>query len=133
MNTLPTSAATTAAQWTFLSAAQARDVPTITGVMESVRVRGRDAIEADYRNQLAGAPARSGRHHIHPPDSIRAMFITPDVALIDVASVNVGGTDAAGTPLANSQATPLVTIWRKRAGEWLVVYQRALPPTPTPR
>src|SRR5438477_194414 len=58
-------------------------------------VRGRDAIEADYRNQLAGAPARSGRHHIHPPDSIRVVFITPDVALIDVASVNVGGTDAA--------------------------------------
>lgn len=92
-------------------------------------LRGRDAIEADYRTSLASASSRSGRHHTHPNESIRIVFITPDVALIEVASVNVGGTDANGAPLAESRAQ-LVTIWRKAAGQWLVVYQRALP---TPR
>jgi hypothetical protein len=34
-------------------------------------VRGRDAIEAYYRQQLASASARSGRHHTHPAEAIR--------------------------------------------------------------
>lgn len=89
-------------------------------------LRGRDAIEADYKASLATASTRSGRHHTHPAESIRIEFVTPDVALIEVASVNVGGTDAAGAPLAESRVQ-LVTIWRKRSGEWLVVYQRAVP------
>lgn len=89
-------------------------------------LRGREEIEADYRASLLTASSRSGRHHTHPPDSVRIEFVTPDVALIEVASVNVGGVDAAGAPLAESRAQ-LVTIWRKRAGEWLVVYQRVVP------
>lgn len=89
-------------------------------------LRGRDAIEADYRASLASPSSRSGRHHTHPTDSIRIEFITPDVALVDVASVTVGGTDATGTLMAESRVQ-LVTIWRKRSGAWLVVYQRALP------
>ena len=92
-------------------------------------LRGRDAIEADYRNVLASASSRSGRHHTHPNESIRIVFITLDVALIEVASVNVGGTDAKGAPLGESRAQ-LVTIWRKGTGEWLVVYQRAVPVPP---
>ena len=102
----------------------AADAQTISG---SGKVsRGRDAIEADYKATLASASTKSGRHHTHPTDSIHIEFVTPDVALIEVASVNVGGTDAAGAPMANS-SSQLVTIWRKRAGSWLVVYQRALP------
>ncbi|MDO8679914.1 MAG: SgcJ/EcaC family oxidoreductase [Acidobacteriota bacterium] len=89
-------------------------------------LRGREEIEADYRTSLLSASSRSGRHHTHPPDSIRIEFVTPDVALIEVASVNVGGADAAGAPLADSRAQ-LVTVWRKRTGEWLVVYQRVVP------
>lgn len=87
---------------------------------------GRDAIEADYRSLLQSASSRSGRHHTHPEDSIRIVFVTPDVALIEVASVNVGGTESPGKPMADSRAQ-LVTVWRKRAGEWLVVYQRIVP------
>ena len=87
-------------------------------------LRGRDAIEADYRASLAST--RSGRHHTHPTDSIRIEFITPDVALVDVAAVTVGGVDATGATMAESRVQ-LVTIWRKRSGVWLVVYQRALP------
>ncbi|MBY0496069.1 MAG: SgcJ/EcaC family oxidoreductase [Cyanobacteria bacterium] len=89
-------------------------------------VRGREAIEADYRALLATASTRSGRHHTHPTDSIKIEFVTPDVALIEVASVNVGGTNAAGQPMADSRVL-LVTMWRKTAGQWLVVYQRAIP------
>lgn len=89
-------------------------------------LRGRDAIEADYRTSLMSASSRSGRHHTHPTESVRIEFVTPDVALVEVASVNVGGTDAAGAPLGEARVQ-LVTIWRKRAGEWLVVYQRAVP------
>jgi len=89
-------------------------------------LRGPEAIEADYRASLLTATSRSGRHHTHPPDSIRIEFVTPDVAIIEVASVNVGGVDAAGAPLAEARAQ-LVTVWRKRAGEWLVVYQRVVP------
>lgn len=89
-------------------------------------LRGRDAIEADYRALLASAASRSGRHHTHPRESVRIEFVTSDVALIEVGSVNLGGTDAAGTPLAESRVQ-LVTIWRKRADRWLVVYQRAVP------
>lgn len=93
-------------------------------------LRGRDAIEADYRASLMSASSRSGRHHTHPPESVRIEFITPEVALIEVASVNVGGTDTGGAPLGDSRVQ-LVTIWRKRAGDWLVVYQRALPIPPS--
>jgi uncharacterized protein (TIGR02246 family) len=89
-------------------------------------LRGRDAIEADYRESLMSASSRSGRHHTHPPESVRIEFVTPDVALIEVDSVNVGGTDGAGAALGESRVQ-LITIWRKRAGEWLVVYQRAVP------
>jgi len=93
-------------------------------------LRGRDAIEADYRASLLTASSRSGRHHTHPPESVRIEFITPEVALIEVASVNVGGTGTSGAPLADSRVQ-LVTIWRKRADGWLVVYQRALPMPPS--
>jgi uncharacterized protein (TIGR02246 family) len=93
-------------------------------------LRGRDAIEADYRASLLTASSRSGRHHTHPTASIHIEFVTPDVALVEVASVTVGGTDAAGAPLGESRVQ-LVTIWRKRAGEWLVVYQRAVPVPPS--
>lgn len=89
-------------------------------------VRGRYAIEAYYRHQIASASARSGRHHTHPPEAIRIRFVTPDVALIDLPSRSVGGQDAAGQPLSPSELT-LITVWRKEAGTWLVVSQRALP------
>lgn len=102
----------------------ATDAQTVTS--SGKVTRGRDAIEADYRATLTTASSRSGRHHTHPADSVRIEFVTPDVALIEVASVNVGGTDAAGAPMADSRVQ-LVTIWRKRAGEWLVVYQRTVP------
>ena len=95
-------------------------------------VRGRDAIEAYYRQQLASASARSGRHHTHPPEAIRIRLVTPDVALIDLPSRSVGGQDAAGQPLAASELT-LITVWRKDAGEWMVVSQRALPVPAPPR
>jgi len=39
---------------------------------------------------------------------------------------SVGGTGATGTPLTESRVE-LVTIWRKEAGSWKAVYQRALP------
>ena len=91
-------------------------------------VRGRDAIEAYYRQQIASASARSGRHHTHPPEAIRIRFVTPDVALIDLPSRSVGGQDAAGQPLSPSDLT-LITVWRKEAATWLVVSQRALPTT----
>ena len=91
--------------------------------------RGRDAIEADYRATLASASAKAGRHHTHPADSIQIRFLSPDIALIDVASVNVGGTDASGAPMADARAQ-LFTIWRKQAGNWFVVYQRVVPASP---
>ena len=88
--------------------------------------RGRAAIEADYRATLASASSKTGRHHTHPPESIQIRFLSPDIALIDVASVNVGGSDAAGAPMADSPAQ-LFTIWQKRADTWTVVYQRVVP------
>ena len=88
--------------------------------------RGRDEIEASYRAQLATPATRSGRHHTHPPESIRIEFVTPEVAVVEVASVNVGGTDGTGKALADAPVQ-LITVWRKRAGEWLVVYQRTVP------
>jgi len=88
--------------------------------------RGRAAIEADYRDTLASASTKSGRHHEHPADSIQIRFLTPDVALIDVASVNTGGTDTAGAAIAPSRAQ-LFTIWQRRDGNWTVVYQRVVP------
>ena len=97
-----------------------------TVALNGTVLRGRGEIEADYRKSLLSASSRSGRHHTHPPDSVRIEFVTPDVALIEVASVNVGGVDAAGAALADARAQ-LVTIWRKQAGEWLVVYQRVVP------
>jgi hypothetical protein len=84
------------------------------------------AIEADYRNTLASASSQSGRHRTHPTDSIQIRFLTPDVALIDVASVNVGGIDATGTPMPQSRSQ-LFTIWQKRGGSWTVMYQRVVP------
>lgn len=102
----------------------ATDAQTIS--LSGKVLRGRDAIEADYRASLASPSSRSGRHHTHPTDSIRIDFITPDVALVDVASVTVGGADVTGAPMAESRVQ-LVTIWRKRSGAWLVVYQRAVP------
>ena len=95
-------------------------------------VQGRDAIEAYYRKQIGSASARSGRHHTHPPEAIRIRFVTSDVALIDLPSRSVGGQDAAGQPLAPSELT-LMTVWRKEAGAWLVVSQRALPTPVSPR
>lgn len=88
--------------------------------------RGRDAIEAYYSRQLASASARSGRHHTHPAEAIRIRFVTPDVALIDLPSRSVGGQDAAGQPMAPMELM-LITVWRKQAGAWFVVSQRALP------
>lgn len=88
--------------------------------------RGRDAIEASYRQQLAGALAKSGRHHTHPSDGIRIRFVTPDVALIDLPSRNVGGRAADGVEMPPNEVL-LVTVWRKTGGTWLVVSQRALP------
>jgi len=88
--------------------------------------RGHDAIENYYRGVIENPTTRSGRHHTHPSESIAIRFITPDVALVDVASVNVGGTDASGKALPDSR-TLLTTIWRKQAGEWSVAHQRALP------
>ena len=73
-------------------------------------VRGRDAIEAYYRQQIASASARSGRHHTHPPEAIRIRFVTPDVALIDLPSRSVGGQDAAGQPLSPSELRKLVAL-----------------------
>ena len=95
-------------------------------------VRGRDAIEAYYRQQIASASARSGRHHTHPPEAIRIRFVTPDVALIDLPSRSVGGQNAAGQPLSPSELT-LITVWRKEAGAWLVVSQRALTASVSPQ
>ena len=95
-------------------------------------VRGRDAIEAYYRQVIASASARSGRHHTHPADAIRIRFVTPDVALIDLPSRSVGGQDDTGQPLSPSELT-LMTVWRKEAGAWLVVSQRALPAPVSPR
>ena len=57
-------------------------------------VRGREAIEAYYRQQLASASARSGRHHTHPSEAIRIRFVTADVALVDLPSRSVGGVNA---------------------------------------
>lgn len=104
----------------------AADAEVISGTGNVIR--GRDAIEADYRHTLASASSKSGRHHTHPPDSIQIRFLAPDLALIDVASVNVGGTDVSGASIAESRAQ-LLTIWRKQAGSWLVVYQRVVPAT----
>ena len=100
------------------------DAEMISGA--GVIVRGRDAIEAYYQKQVASASARAGRHHTHPPEAIRLRFVTADVALIDLPSRNVGGQDAAGQPMAPSEIM-LITVWRREAGAWLVVSQRALP------
>ena len=102
------------------------DMISASGVV----THGRDAIEAYYRQQLAGASARSGRHHTHPSESIRIRFVTSDVALIDLPSRSVGGRGADGIPLADSELT-LLTVWRKGAEGWLVVSQRALPVAPS--
>lgn len=91
-----------------------------------VVTHGRDAIEAYYRQQLAGASAKSGRHHTHPPESIRIRFVTSDVALIDLPSRSVGGRGADGVSLPDSEVM-LITVWRKEKAGWLVVSQRALP------
>lgn len=98
------------------------ELVSATGVV----TRGRDAIEASYRQQLAGAAAKSGRHHTHPPDGIRIRFVTPEVALIDLPSRNVGGRTADGAEMPPNEVT-LITVWRKTGGTWLVVSQRALP------
>lgn len=90
--------------------------------------RGRDAIEAYYSQQVSSASARSGRHHTHPVEAIRIRFVTPDVALIDLPSRSVGGLDAAGQTMGPTELM-LITVWRKQAGAWLVVSQRALPAT----
>ncbi|HZE08286.1 MAG TPA: DUF4440 domain-containing protein [Gemmatimonadaceae bacterium] len=91
-------------------------------------LRGRDAIEADYRSSLASAAARSGRHHTHPPESVRIQFVTPNVAVVEAATVSVGGRDPAGKPLPDWRGK-LLTVWRKQATQWLVVYQRIMPAT----
>lgn len=88
--------------------------------------RGRNAIEAYYSQQISSASARTGRHHTHPVEAIRIRFVTPDVALIDLPSRSVGGLDAAGQPMAPTELM-LITVWRKQAGAWFVVSQRALP------
>ena len=88
--------------------------------------KGRDAIEAFYRRQIATESATSGRHHTHPVDGIRIRFVSPEVALIDLPSRSIGGRGADGQPLAAAEIT-LITVWRKTGGEWLVVSQRALP------
>jgi hypothetical protein len=74
-------------------------VPTWLSAQASGLLRGRDAIEADYRPSLASAAARSGRHHTHLPESVRIQFVTPNVAVVEAATVSVGGRDPAGKPL----------------------------------
>ncbi len=97
------------------------EMVSATGVV----TRGRDAIETSYRQQLAGAAAKSGRHHTHPPDGIRIRFVTPEVALIDLPSRNVGGRTADGAEMPPNEVT-LITVWRKTGATWLVVSQRAM-------
>jgi ketosteroid isomerase-like protein len=63
------------------------------------QVVSRDVMEKDYAAALDSPPVRSGRHHLHPPESIRTRFLRPDVALVEVASYSVGGTDPDGKSL----------------------------------
>lgn len=88
-------------------------------------VRGHDAIEAYYRASLETPTARSGRHHTHPTETIKIRLITPDVAPVDVESVNVGGMDSTGTTLPAARSL-LATVWRKQSGAWTVVQQRSI-------
>lgn len=89
------------------------------------RRRGRKAIEEYYRSVVESAITKSGRHHTHPIESIQIRFVTPDVALVDVASVTVGGIDSTGKAMPAS-STNLATVWRKERAGWVVVEQRSL-------
>jgi uncharacterized protein (TIGR02246 family) len=92
--------------------------------------RGRAAIDEVWKRDVAAGAARGGRHHMHPPESIRIRFVSPDVAIVDVGSRTLGGVDSTGAALASSEAS-LLTVWRKTRGDWRVVYQRLLPARPT--
>ena len=91
--------------------------------------RGRQAIDDLWKRDVANGRARGGRHHMHPPETVRIRFVSPDVAIVDVGSRAMGGMDGAGNALAVSDAS-LLTVWRKHQGIWRVVYQRGLAAPP---
>jgi uncharacterized protein (TIGR02246 family) len=93
------------------------------------RLAGRAAIEDAYRQSIESPVAKSGRHHIHPDQSVRIRFLRPDFALVEVESHSVGGTDAQGAPLPTSKSL-LITLWTKQDGEWTILYQRGTPVQP---
>lgn len=91
--------------------------------LDGTRIVGRPAIEAAYRESTESSAAQSGRHHVHPEESVRIRFLRPDVALVEVESHSVRGKDAQGASLATSKSL-LVTVWTKQDGQWGIVYQR---------
>ena len=102
----------------------AADAEMVSG--SGKRTRGRDAIESYYRGVIESPVTKGGRHHTHPPETVQVRFVTNDVALVDVASVNVGGTDSTGVAMADSRIM-LTTVWRRQPSGWVVVEQRSLP------
>lgn len=107
-----------------LSEVYADDAELVSG--NGSVTRGRQAIDDLWKRDVAAGAARGGRHHMHPPETVQIRFVTSDVALVDVGSRALGGTDSTGTALPPSDAS-LFTIWRKNEGVWRVIYQRALP------
>lgn len=89
-------------------------------------VTGRAAIRREYEQLVASPATQSGRHHVHPPESVRIRFFKPDLALVEVESHAIGGSNAEGAPLATS-ASLLITVWSKVDGTWAVSYQRSAP------
>jgi len=66
-----------------------------------------------YREVTAGNPLRLA--HLHPADSIRIRFLTPDVAFVDVDSVPASGAGA---------RTPIYLVFTKVQGRWGVAIER---------
>jgi uncharacterized protein (TIGR02246 family) len=89
-------------------------------------VRGRKAIDELWKQEVADGAAQGGRYHMHPPETIRVRFVSPDVAIVDVGSRSLGGRDSTGATLPTRDGA-LLTVWRKERGTWRVVYQRSLP------
>ena len=74
---------------------------------------GRAAVAKFYSSIVAGGPRRLA--HIHPTESVKIRFLTPEVAFVDVASTSMTGT---------GPRTPYFLVVTKVNGKWGVAEVR---------
>jgi hypothetical protein len=74
---------------------------------------GRAAVAKFYSSIVSSGPHRLA--HIHPPESIKIRFLTPEVAFVDVESTSMTG---------SGPRTPYFLVVTKVAGKWGVAEVR---------